>query len=91
MNNEFMLGRHNTVVPEYIMEVMRQRRFLDEDDTSEDAEILEMSGLDFLDNWLEWEGICNYTSSILQVIEIAYGIDLENWPFDETIERGIGD
>ena len=44
MNNEFMLGRHNTVVPEYIMEVMRQRRFLDEDDTSEDAEILEMSG-----------------------------------------------
>ena len=89
MENKF--SRHNTEVPEYIMEIMRQRRHLDEYDESEDEEILQMSGLDFLNEWLEWEGIIGYTSELLQVIEMAYGIDLENWPFDENIEREIGD
>ena len=87
MENKF--SRHNVEVPEHIMEIMRQRRYLDEDDTSEDQEILEMSGLDFLHNWLEWEGIIGYTGELLHVIEMAYGIDLESWPFDETIRREI--
>lgn len=89
MENKF--SRHNTEVPEHIMEIMRQRRYLDEYDESEDEEILAMSGVDFLHNWLEWEGIIGYTNELLQVIEMAFGIDLESWPFDETIKRKIGD
>ena len=89
MENKF--SRHNVEVPEHIMEIMRQRRYLDEYDESEDAEILAMSGLSFLEEWLEWEGIVGYTYELLQIIEMAYGIDLQSWPFDETIEREIGD
>lgn len=88
---EEKISRHNVEVPEHIMEIMRQRRYLDEYDESEDQEILEMSGVDFLYNWLEWEGIIGYTDDLLQVIEMAFGIDLQAYPFDETIEREIGD
>ena len=88
---EQKFSRHNVEVPEHIMEIMRQRRYLDEYDESEDAEILAMSGLSFLEEWLEWEGIVGYTYELLQIIEMAYGIDLQSWPFDETIEREIGD
>ena len=84
-------NRHNVVVPNKIMEIMRERRYLDEDDASEDKEILEMSGIDFLDEWLAWEGIYGYTYKILEIIEIAFGVDLESWPFDETIKREIDD
>ena len=88
---EQKFSRHNVEVPEYIMEILRQRRYLDEYDESEDEEILAMSGVDFLRNWLEWEGIIGYTDELLQVIEMAFGIDLQAYPFDETIEREIGD
>ncbi len=88
---EQKFSRHDVLVPEHIMEAMRRRRYLDEYDTSEDEEILKMSGIEFLDEWLGWEGIIGYTYYILEVIEIAFGIDLENWPFDETIKREIGD
>lgn len=93
MENKFerYVERHDAVVPEHIMEIMRQRRGLDEDDTSEDKEILEMSGLDFLDEWLCWEGILGYTYHILEIIKMAYGISFEDWPFNETIKREIGD
>lgn len=89
MERQFVV--HNTEVSEDIMEIMRQRRYLDEYDESEDEEILQMSGEEFLNEWLEWEGIYGYTSELLSVIEMAYGIDLEVWPFDETIKREIGD
>ena len=82
-------SRHSVVVPNKIMEIMRKRRYLDEDDISEDEEILEMSGIDFLDEWLAWEGIYGYTYHILQIIEQAFGIDLESWEFDETIKRKV--
>lgn len=88
---ELKFIRHDTVVPEDIMEIMRQRKFLEEDDTSEDEDILSMSGYDFLHDWLEWEGIIGYTNEILEIIEMAYGIDLCEWPFDETIKRELGD
>lgn len=88
---DLKFSKHDTVVPEYIMKIMRARRDLDEDDTLEDEEILEMSGLDFLNEWLEWEGIYGYTGEILEVIEMAFGIDLEVWPFDEPIKRELGD
>lgn len=88
---ELKFSKHDTVVPEHIMEIMRQRRYLDEYDESEDEEILKMSGKEFLDELLGWEGLLGYTDYIIEIIEMAYGIDLENWPFDETIEREIGD
>ena len=65
---EQKFSRHNVEVPEHIMEIMRQRRYLDEYDESEDAEILAMPGLSFLEEWLEWEGIVGYTYELLQII-----------------------
>lgn len=88
---ELKFSKHDTVVPERIMEIMRQRRFLEEDDTSNDEDILSMSGHDFFHEWLEWEGIIGYTDEILEIIEMAYGVDLESWPFNETIKREIDD
>jgi hypothetical protein len=74
-------------VPNYIMKDLRQRRELDENDTSEDAEILAMSGFEFFDEWLKWNGFLGYTRDFLDVIYAAYGIDLTEYPFDEQIER----
>lgn len=76
-------------VPYNIMEDLRQRRGLDECDTSEDKEILTMSGLEFFDEWLKWNGMIGWTSEILDVIYAAYGIDLTEYPFDEPIERTV--
>ena len=72
-----------------IMEELRQRRGLDEDDTSEDEEILTMSGFEFLDEWLNWTGIVGYTGQIIDVIRMAYGIDLTEDPFIDRINRTV--
>lgn len=72
-----------------IMEDLRQRRGLEEDDTSEDQEILEMSGYEFFDEWLKWQGFIGYTDDFLNVIKVAFGIDLMQYPFDKTIKRTI--
>lgn len=88
---ELKFSKHDVEIPEDVMEIMRQRRGLDEYDESEDQEILKMDGIDFLDEWLGWEGIYGYTYKILEIIEMAFGVDLESWPFDETIKREIGD
>lgn len=74
-------------VPDYIMRDLRQRRELDENDTSQDEEILQMSGFKFFDEWLKWNGFVGYTSDFLDVIYSAFGIDLTEYPFDEPIER----
>ena len=74
-------------VPNYIMRDLRQRRDLDEDDTSQDEDILKMSGFAFFDQWLKWNGFIGYTSDFLEVIRVAYGIDLTEEPFDGNIER----
>lgn len=88
---ELKFHRNDVQVPEGIMAEMRLRRGLEEDDTSEDQDILTMSGVDFLDEWLAWEGIYGYTYSILEVIQIAFGVDLESWPFDTTVKREVDD
>lgn len=72
-----------------IMKDLRQRRGLEEYDTSEDQEILEMSGYEFFSEWLRWQGIYGYEDSILNVIKIAFGIDLMQYPFDKTIKRTV--
>ena len=65
-------------IPENIMRDMRERRGLDATDTSEDQEILNMSKREFLDEWLDWEGIIGYTTQIMDMIYYAFGIDLES-------------
>ena len=74
-------------VPDYIMEDLRERRDLDCMDESQDEEILKMDGWEFLNEWLNWQGIVGYTSDIIEVVGLAFGIDLTDYPFDETPER----
>jgi len=82
-----MYERIEQEVPSYIMEDLRERMGLDCDDESADDEILSLSGADFLNEWLGWQGIMGYTDSILEVIKLAFGIDLLEAPFTETIKR----
>ena len=76
-------------VPNYIMRDLRQRRDLDEDDTSQDEESLKMSGLALFDEWIKWNGFIGYTTDLIDVIYAAYGIDLTEEPFDGHIERTL--
>ena len=74
-------------VPDYIMEDLRERRDLDCMDESQDEEILKMDGWEFLNEWLNWQGIVGYTSDIIEVVGLAFGIDLTEYPFDKAPER----
>lgn len=74
-------------VPDHIMENLRERRDLDCMDESQDEEILKMDGWDFLNEWLNWQGIIGYTSDIMEVVGLAFGIDLTEYPFDKAPER----
>lgn len=53
--------------PEHIMETLRQRIGLEEDDTSRDEELQMLTPQEALNECLEWEGIDGYTSWILNV------------------------
>jgi len=64
--------------PEYIMCDLRQRRGLEEDDTSEDQSIMSMNKNRILDEVCNWNGLINYGSSIRGWIREIYGIDLDN-------------
>ncbi len=76
-------------VPDYIMRDLRQIRDLEEDDTSQDSDILKMSGFAFFDQWLKWNGFIGYTSDFIDVIYSAFGVDLTEEPFDGHIERTV--
>ena len=67
-------------VPEWIMDDIRENMYLEAGDTSRDKEILQMEGVEFFDKWLEWNGICGYTTEIIKAIYYAFGIDLELYP-----------
>lgn len=71
MSKEIMIPRH-------IMENLRERRNLEYDDATEDDDILTMSGSEFLDELLHWEGIMGYTNTIMEYIELAFGINLND-------------
>lgn len=49
-----------------------------------------MNGQRLLGIWLEWEGIQGYTSSIIEIVEQAFGVDLNERRFleDETTKEG---
>lgn len=48
-----------------------------------------MNGARLLGIWLEWEGIQGYTGSIIETVEQAFGVDLEERRFlqDDTPKR----
>lgn len=56
---------------DFIMKAVRQNIGLDEDDTSRDAEIMEMSGEEIVDRYLTWNGIIGYTYNIIDVVSQA--------------------
>ena len=62
--------------PEHIMETLRQRIGLEEDDTSRDEELQMLTPQEALDECLEWEGIDGYTSWILNVIRDTFKVKL---------------
>ena len=70
--------RKEIMIPDYIMEDLRERRDLEYDDATEDNDILTMSGAEFLDELLNWEGIIGYTNTIMEYIEMAFGINLND-------------
>ena len=56
---------------DFIMKAVRQNIGLEEDDTSRDAEIMEMSGEEIVDRYLTWNGIIGYTYNIIDVVSQA--------------------
>ena len=72
------MSRKEIRIPSYIMENLRARRGLEYDDATEDDDILTMSGSEFLDELLSWEGLLGYTNAIMEYIELAFGVDLNN-------------
>lgn len=74
-------------VPDYIMENLREGRGLDCMDVSQDEEILKLNGWGFLNEWLNWNGIIGYTTDIMEVVGLAFGIDLTEHMFGEAPER----
>ena len=63
--------------PEYIMEYLRQRRGLDESETSADADIMSMSPDEAFDEVCNWNGLIGYGSSIRDWISDIYGFSFE--------------
>ena len=76
-------------VPESVMRDMRERFGYDENDTTPDEEILTLSGKDFLENYLSWNGLIGYSDTIIEAIYMAYGVSLEDEPFDRDITREV--
>ena len=67
-----------------IMEALRQRLGLEENDTSKDALIMEMEPKDVLDMYLCWEGIIGWTDTIIEIIEEVYNVYLDTREFYEN-------
>lgn len=62
--------------PENILMRIREHECMNYHDTSRDEEFQQMSPVDVLDIVLGWEGIINYTSTILSWIEDIFNIKL---------------
>lgn len=88
MDINFYLDEHPGV-PECVMKDMRERLGYEENDTAHDEEILSMSGRDFLAEYLCWNGFIGYTDFIIEAIYMAYGVSLEDEPFDRDMKRTI--
>ena len=62
--------------PEYIMRSVRERLGVTPNDTSMDAEIAAMDKVEVMRQWLEWEGICGYTSLVVELVQDIFGVEL---------------
>ena len=76
-------------VPQSVMKDMRQRLGHEANETDPDEEILNMSGYEFLNEYLNWNGLIGYADMIVEAIYMAYGINLEDYPFDRDIKRNV--
>jgi hypothetical protein len=76
-------------IPMSVLKDMRERLGYDEDDSTPDEEILAMSGKEFLSEYLTWNGLIGYVDTIIEAIYMAYGISLEDYPFEREIKRDI--
>jgi hypothetical protein len=63
--------------PEYILRKLRQREGLEEEDTSMDTELKNMSPSVAFNEVCTWEGLCGYGDTIEGWIADIYGIDLQ--------------
>ena len=79
----------NPSIPEFVMKEMRERLGGDEDDTSLDEKILSLSPRGFLQEWLNWNGLFTYADFIIEAFYMAYGISLEDYPFEREIKREV--
>ena len=76
-------------IPQSVLKDMRERLGYDEDDNEPDEQILSMDGRDFLNEYLNWNGFIGYTDMIIEAIYMAYGISLEDYPFEREIKREV--
>lgn len=63
--------------PDYIMRGVRERLGVTPNDTSMDAEIAAMDKVEVMRQWLEWEGICGYTSLVVELVQDIFGVELK--------------
>lgn len=64
--------------PENVMEMIRQRLDLEEDDASRDDEINAMSPMEAFEHVLLWEGIIGHTYYIVQWVNDLFNVNLED-------------
>ena len=79
--------------PENILEVLRERNELEEDDTSMDEYFQTISPDEVFDEILEWEGIIGYTHKILSWIQDIYKVRLNNQLHEQSRQefvQGLG-
>ena len=88
MNINCYMEEHPGIL-ESVMKDMRCRFGCDEDDTSKDEKILTLPPREFLREWLNWNGLYEHTDMIIESIYMAYGICLEDYPFERDIKREI--
>jgi hypothetical protein len=68
----------NNKYPEYIMKKLRQREGLEEDDTSKDNELNQLSPSTAFSEVCDWEGLQGYASTIKGWIEDIYNINIDD-------------
>ena len=62
-----------------VMENCRQRLGLEKDDTSCDLDIAGWSAGRVFHEFLMWEGLIDYTCTIISAVESIYGVNLADW------------
>ena len=86
MDINYYIDQHPGI-PESVMRDMRERLGYDEHDSSVDEKILTLAPREFLREYLNWNGLYEFTDFIIEAIYMAYGVSLEDEPFERDIER----